>query len=245
MCISKLNKIEEYLTTSVDDLIISPLTVSVINKEFVEKFNELTTKFGSAKIGVFLKAVRNDNKLYRKFLYRDFCPKCNEFFEKEITQTKLKSGVNINCLLCSEKENKFQRRIDDMYFNKFIDDMENNRVSNTKEYIKNYLNPLPFFNKDVALNVRWNQITYDDFDYNRGEINQYIKSMDYKTFLQTPYWKTVSYKRKAQCEFKCQLCNSGKDLETHHPTYDIRGEEIFNMKKLTVLCHSCHEKYHK
>ena len=245
MCLDKLNKIDEYLSTSIDELIISPLTVNVINKEFVEKFNELIKKFGTSKVYFFFKTMRGDDKLFIKFLYSDVCPKCNKSFEKEISTSKLKSGFDFKCLDCIKIENEAKRLKDDIFFDNLINNEEIKRVNNTNHYIDNYLNPLMSFNKDVPLHSKWDSVIYNDYNYNKDEIIQHIRKMDYKSFLQTPYWKTVSYKRKAQCEFKCQLCNSNKNLETHHPTYDIKGEEIFNMKKLTVLCHACHEKHHK
>jgi hypothetical protein len=244
MCLDKLNKIDEYLSTSVDDLMLSPLTVDNINKEFVEKFNELINKFGLSKVQFFFKTIR-DNKLYKKYKYNDYCIECNEFFEKEISLSVLKSGVDFRCSGCIESEKKIISRLEE--FDKIKRDYEHEikRVNNTKKYIDIYLDPLKSFKTDTSLYEKWNSISFNNYSYISNEIVQYIKKMDYKSFLQTPYWKTVSYKRKAQCEFKCQLCNSNKNLETHHPTYDIKGEEINNMKKLTVLCHACHEKHHK
>jgi hypothetical protein len=244
MSLDKLNKIDEYLSTSVDELIISPLTVTSINKKFVEKYNELVTKFGSTKLNFFFKSER-ENKVFKKFLYSDICPSCNQSFEKEITNSKLKSGFDFKCLVCIGIENEAKRLRDDIYFNKIINEREIERVNKTKSYIDNYLNPSKYFKEDIPLHKKWGEICYDDYFYNSNDIVEHIKNMNYKSFLETPYWKTVSYKRKAQCEFKCQLCNSNKNLETHHPTYDIKGKEVFNMKKLTVLCHACHEKHHK
>jgi hypothetical protein len=241
MCLDKLNKIDEYLSTSVDDLIISPLTINVINKEFVQKFNELTKKFGASKIYFFLKTMRGDDKMYKKFLYNDVCPKCDKTFEKGITISDLKSGVNFTCLTCIEKQ-KNSNKIESVNYDK---QTKVTRFFNTREYINKYLNPLNSFKKGLPLSEKWGEIRYDSYHYNTNDIVEHIKKMDYKSFLQTPYWKTVSFKRKVQSDFKCQLCGSNKNLETHHPTYDIKGEEISNMSKLTVLCHVCHEKHHK
>jgi hypothetical protein len=244
MCLSKLNKIDEYLSTSIDELIISPSTNKVIDKNFVERYNELITKFGATKLHFFFKTSRED-KVFQKFVYKDTCPSCNQFFEKEISPTKLKSGIDIKCSVCVEKENEANQRMSKIANAIYQEERKIKRINETKNYIDNYLNPGASFKKDIALYARWNSINYNHYEYNDSEIIQHIKSMDYKSFLQTPYWKTVSYKRKAQCDFKCQLCNSSKDLETHHPRYDIKGEELNNMKKLTVLCHACHEKHHK
>ena len=76
-----------------------------------------------------------------------------------------------------------------------------------------------------------------------NEVKALISSISYKEFLQTPYWIFIARIKKGQIE-RCQLCNSDKKLEVHHSTYDIRGNEINHLDKLTVLCHDCHAKYH-
>lgn len=71
-----------------------------------------------------------------------------------------------------------------------------------------------------------------------------FKKMSYEDFLKTDHWKEVSKKKKKECGNRCQLCNGGKKLQTHHRTYDILGKELENMMDLTVLCSFCHAKYH-
>lgn len=74
-------------------------------------------------------------------------------------------------------------------------------------------------------------------------ITEIIKNMEYKDFLLTPYWQYIArYKKESGCG--CALCGSQKNLVVHHPTYDFHGEEAENVYKLTVLCSSCHSKYH-
>lgn len=75
-------------------------------------------------------------------------------------------------------------------------------------------------------------------------ITKYISLMDYKEFLQTPYWKIISEYKKVQAKNKCQLCNKEGLLHTHHRTYEIRGNEINNLDDLIVLCDKCHAKHH-
>lgn len=69
------------------------------------------------------------------------------------------------------------------------------------------------------------------------------KTMPYRDFLQTPYWRLVSDEVKSERKV-CQMCGSSKNLEVHHTTYDIRGDEPRHMDKLQLLCHKCHSKVH-
>lgn len=65
---------------------------------------------------------------------------------------------------------------------------------------------------------------------------------DYHTYLRSPEWKL---KRDAQCEaagWRCQVCNSPKQLNCHHRTYDRIGNEIPD--DLFVLCADCHQIFH-
>lgn len=75
------------------------------------------------------------------------------------------------------------------------------------------------------------------------EFTERARTMPYKDFLQTPYWRLFSDEIKSKRR-ACQLCGSSKNLEVHHVTYDIRGEEPWHTDKLQVLCHKCHSKVH-
>lgn len=67
--------------------------------------------------------------------------------------------------------------------------------------------------------------------------------LPYKQYLRLNYWKRISSKAKERAGFRCQLCNSTSELETHHRTYDRRGCE--ETSDLTVLCSTCHGKFHE
>lgn len=85
--------------------------------------------------------------------------------------------------------------------------------------------------------------------YNRNrwclpeEFVEKAKTMPYREFLLTPYWRILSDEVKSKRKV-CQMCGSSKNLEVHHTTYDIRGNEPRNLDKLQVLCHKCHSKVH-
>jgi hypothetical protein len=69
------------------------------------------------------------------------------------------------------------------------------------------------------------------------------RSMDYQDYLRSDRWRTIRRLKREQAGEKCELCNSEDRLEVHHRTYDRRGEE--RLSDLTVLCHSCHERFSK
>lgn len=74
-----------------------------------------------------------------------------------------------------------------------------------------------------------------------------LKTMPYKSFLQTKYWKTLKEYVLTHVDNACALCScqSEKNLELHHRTYQYRGNEFSNIRKsITVLCHQCHQMFH-
>jgi hypothetical protein len=71
-----------------------------------------------------------------------------------------------------------------------------------------------------------------------------IKRMAYQDFLNSAYWFAVSSVAKATAKMRCQVCNSGHQISTHHRTYDTHGFEHLNMVDLVVLCSNCHGLFH-
>ena len=64
----------------------------------------------------------------------------------------------------------------------------------------------------------------------------------YKEYLNSPHWRET---RKAALErawYRCQLCNSEKNLNVHHNNYDRLWYE--SPRDLIVLCSDCHAKFH-
>jgi 5-methylcytosine-specific restriction endonuclease McrA len=62
--------------------------------------------------------------------------------------------------------------------------------------------------------------------------------MPYREYLRTPEWTARRIGKIVDADGRCQVCNSPKDLEVHHRTYERRGAEKWN--DLTVLCAECH-----
>lgn len=100
------------------------------------------------------------------------------------------------------------------------------------------------------------EIEFDDI-YEQREIlcnlykyiKQDLRKMPYRDFLKTTYWEIIRrYRLRGGLHPCCELCGTTKEkLVVHHYDYSIRGFELyssFNDYGLTVLCDSCHKKFH-
>jgi hypothetical protein len=79
----------------------------------------------------------------------------------------------------------------------------------------------------------------------KDAVSKHIKSLVYKTFLETKYWKIVGVHVKQIKGSHCSVCPSCDHIDVHHRTYEHHGMEIvFWESDLTPLCHRCHETFH-
>lgn len=115
---------------------------------------------------------------------------------------------------------------------------------NTIGYIKCFLTPNDGFKK-LTTSEKWIAIQMNRYNVNENYIRNYIKSMDYHEFLQTPWWDAIrSYKRLREDNI-CEMCgDSDKTLHIHHPNYEIRGYEDKYIDTLQCLCEDCHKEVH-
>ncbi len=69
--------------------------------------------------------------------------------------------------------------------------------------------------------------------------------LSYKDYLKTDYWQETRQLAINRENGRCQLCNNkAVCLHVHHKTYEHLGYEEEFLSDLTVLCKSCHEKFH-
>jgi len=66
--------------------------------------------------------------------------------------------------------------------------------------------------------------------------------MNYQDYIISQKWQDLRKAVLKRDKYQCQLCNSKKDLQVHHKTYDRFGYE--NLDDLITLCKVCHEKHH-
>jgi len=71
----------------------------------------------------------------------------------------------------------------------------------------------------------------------------YLATMPYGEYLQTPHWKKLAKLIKARSGFRCQVCNHPQNLHAHHRTYERRGHEL--PSDLVCLCDGCHDIFHR
>jgi 5-methylcytosine-specific restriction endonuclease McrA len=63
---------------------------------------------------------------------------------------------------------------------------------------------------------------------------------EYRDYLRTQHWRTISRLVRERDDNRCVVCGSDKDTHVHHRTYDgyPYGERL---NDLHVLCSECHE----
>jgi hypothetical protein len=66
---------------------------------------------------------------------------------------------------------------------------------------------------------------------------------NYNAFLLSPYWKDQKSKFYLSHLKQCRACDSVKNLNLHHATYERMGVE--REGDLVCLCKDCHKEVHK
>jgi len=100
--------------------------------------------------------------------------------------------------------------------------------------------------------VNENDLSHESFVKMVGIINTlewekvkaYILSVNYYTFLKTYFWTLISQEIKRNTNYTCSICGSHKQLQVHHTSYEIHGEE-HKLNGLVCLCRVCHQKQHQ
>lgn len=177
------------------------------------------------------------------------CHVCGRSNIAILTKTKLLNYINNNGLYTCPDCNK---RIDDAKKQKEAEERSRDieiriaqKEENTQKFIDDYLNPNNSWVSSIGIKERFNEITDSYVDWDK--IANRIKSMEYREFLQTPYWKAVAGEVRRKHGFKCQLCNDNHNIAVHHRTYENHGyEHMYHVMRddLIVLCDKCHKKFH-
>ena len=198
--------------------------------------------------------TRDHRSIPKQFHYAVGCAFCGTEMEIYSSKSKfidflLKKFAYI-CKKCDEEKQR-QKQAEEEQREKITAEMHSQDMADHlfDEYTLSYLTPENLWNTihpGICRNKdKWEIITDYKYRWIWNDIKEFILKMNYKTFLNTEYWKIVASRKKYTSKYRCQLCNSQDNLETHHTTYEIRGVEIFNMDKLIVLCKNCHSKHHQ
>jgi hypothetical protein len=113
---------------------------------------------------------------------------------------------------------------------------------NTSYYLESYLTPNRNWDNKITPQQRLNLIRFANVNWKA--VSHHIKSMEYRNFLNTPYWKAIAAHTKYKAGYRCQLCNNRYKLVTHHRDYSIHGFEHACLQELIVICDGCHNKFH-
>ena len=244
----KLNQMESFLKEEKPIFIYHD---DFIDAKSFERLREMYNNYSKTKFkDCFEKIVDKSNK-NKEDNYFNFEYKCKKFvnlYKLKDSKTKLffyieSSEHFLECMDCVLEEQK-------RFLEKRRKEQENEEKSRKEleEYYKNnWLSPDCSLTKETykkpwgAREEVKNSINY----IGRDIVKEYANSLDYRDYLKTPYWKLVSALVKRKANYKCQLCGSEYDLNVHHRSYKHRGEEIFYLEDLIVLCYDCHQKFHE
>lgn len=65
----------------------------------------------------------------------------------------------------------------------------------------------------------------------------------YRAYLNSPHWRMVRNDALKRASYRCNRCQSKRDLQVHHRTYQRLGAELPG--DLEVLCFQCHNGHHQ
>lgn len=176
------------------------------------------------------------------------CTQCGDETKASLSKTATLAYLNgkraVLCDECKRKADEVKRQKEEKQKKEF-EQSADYANKHTQKIIDQYINTMVSrpLSKQELVDI-WNDIHGAYF--HEEEVASAIKALPYRTFLQTPYWKAVSYEAKRSAHFCCHVCNSNAALSTHHKTYEIHGYEhtYWGMNQLIVLCQDCHSKFH-
>jgi hypothetical protein len=93
----------------------------------------------------------------------------------------------------------------------------------------------------VAENLGHTEVTCDDLIH--AALTFYWKTLPYKRYLDTGWWKWIRQRAIENLGGRCQICNSNGLIDVHHRTYERLGYE--RRADLVVLCRTCHSIFHE
>lgn len=150
-----------------------------------------------------------------------------------------KAEVEKLCLPCAKSDIKYRLEMERLAAREF-----KRSSRRLQKFRLELLKDQPKFIKDALLQ-EWD-ISLEQLEESQiKESEQKGKArshLSYEEYLQTPYWQERRKRALEYADYRCQLCNNTSILHVHHRTYENLGREPDN--DLTVLCESCHEKFH-
>lgn len=215
-----------------------------VNNELLKKLIALAEET-SVQIVMDCFETSNDILVHYKFPVERECRKCNKIFTEECSKTKLadiiKSKGEFICHECFLRELEEKTKVIKMQEAEY----NSRRNEITTFVIENYLNPQCSWKEDIPQKEWFGRLESSLFNTDEDKIAEHIKSLNYRDFLNTPYWKAVSAEKRRKAKYRCELCNNTGLLNVHHKTYEHHGYEKDYLNDLIVLCEDCHKKFHE
>jgi hypothetical protein len=69
-----------------------------------------------------------------------------------------------------------------------------------------------------------------------------VRTGSYQEYLKSYEWIATRARALGRAERRCQVCNAGGHVDTHHRTYERIGKE--EDADIIVLCRACHTLFH-
>ena len=178
-----------------------------------------------------------------KYKVEFLCPVCGNYSCEEYSKQEILDYLDkkfaMKCSTCINNKNNEES---------LTEEEVNVVATTTLLFIEKYLTPTKanvyeeYADAQISAFKRYLRIVDED------KVAEFIKAMSYENFLQTMYWKSVSYIVKENSGHRCQLCSGSDNLAVHHNTYKNHGYEHREQcikYDLTTLCETCHSKFHK
>jgi len=203
-------------------------------------FQKFTNGIDSFKFEVeFFCAGEECDKVFWLLMYKKAFLDYLQSYVKENVQRKFCS----ECQRIKKEEEKAKRKEENKFYLIEQKNIKTQILVSTAHYIKYYLNPNRAWGNHLKPFQR--RMIIQNSCFNPKVVSRYCKQrIKYYDFLQTPYWKIVTYVKRKYANFKCELCNSSETPSVHHKTYENLGLEMWNLNDLIVLCKNCHSKFH-
>lgn len=71
---------------------------------------------------------------------------------------------------------------------------------------------------------------------------QTLRALPYEQYLQTRWWTGRRNQALREAQYRCEVCESKRQLQVHHVTYERLGCEL--PEDLAVVCRGCHLGHH-
>lgn len=143
------------------------------------------------------------------------------------------------------KKNTNELTYDILFDDKMVDIMSHRIIEVMDSMKANHPDTLGKLKEEVLCDIAMWSLLFEFVKFCRDDGNIETKKVWkklYNDYLSSYSWNIKRDILIKKYDGRCQLCNSNKNINIHHRTYENLGDEKFT--DLTVLCNSCHKKFH-